>query len=89
MESRLALVPGPPRDRRDRRGRRIGYNWWREYNCSILLDAELTWARQAEASTHGYTTEMMEYAAEHPRPTLKAFLIANKGMSTEPDEAVA
>jgi hypothetical protein len=69
----------------DKRGRRIGYNWWREYNCSMLLDADLTWQTQAEAATMGYTTEMGEYRAEHPRPTLKAFLVANAGMNREPE----
>lgn len=67
--------------RRDRLGRRIGRNWWREYNVGILLDASLTWERQCEQVALGYPTETAEYAEVHPRPTLKAFLIHNKGMN--------
>lgn len=85
MPRRLASV----RERRDKRGRKIGFNWWREYNCSLLLDATLVWERQCENSCYGYATEMMEYAATHPRPTLKAFLLANKGMNTKPEAQVA
>lgn len=69
--------------RRDKQGRRIGYNWWRVYNCDLLLDASLTWERRAEEVALGYPTETAEYAAEHPRPTLKAFLLANKGMDRQ------
>lgn len=75
--------------RRDSRGRRIGFNWWRDYNCALLLDATLAWERQCEDATYGYATEIAEYAAISPRPTLRAFLTANKGMFTEPQEAVA
>lgn len=74
------------RPRRDKRGRRIGYNWWREYNCSLLLDATLTWERQCEEVAIGYATEIAEYAELHPRPTLKNFLLANKGINTEPEQ---
>lgn len=69
--------------RLDKRGRRIGYNWWREYNCSMLLDATLTWERDAEQETHGYGTEMAEYREAHPMPTLKSFLLANAGIHRE------
>lgn len=69
--------------RRDKRGRRIGYNWWREYNNSLLLDATLTWDRQCEAVAIGYATEIREYAEQNPRPNLKDFLIRNKGMNTQ------
>lgn len=71
--------------RRDRRGRRIGYNWWRTYNCDLLLDATLVWERDAERVTLGYETEMVEYKRDNPMPTLKAFLLANKGMNREPE----
>lgn len=82
--ARLRLV-----ERRDKRGRRIGHNWWREYNCAILLDATLVWERQCEAEALGYPTEVSEYAEAHPRPTLKAFLLANAGMNTEPESGAA
>lgn len=72
--------------RRDSLGRRIGRNWWREYNCGLLLDATLLWEAQAEAATLGYTTEMNEYEAENPRPNLKAFLLGNAGMTTRQEK---
>lgn len=71
-------------ERRDKRGRRIGYNWWREYNCDLLFDATQVWERQCEEVALGYKTETAEYAASHPRPNLKAFLVANAGMSPQP-----
>lgn len=64
----------------DKRGRRIGRNWWREYNCSLLLDATLTWERDCEELAIGYGYEIEEYAASVPRPNLKDFLVRNKGM---------
>jgi hypothetical protein len=79
------MVVWEERVRQDKRGRRIGYNWWREYNCDLLLDASLVWERQCEQVAIGYPTETAEYAEEHPRPTLKAFLLANKGMGQPPD----
>lgn len=88
-ERKLRCVQPAECVRRDKRGRRIGRNWWREMNCSILLDATLTWEHQREAACYGYATEMAEFAELHPRPTLKAFLLANKGMNTRPEEAVA
>lgn len=71
--------------RLDKRGRRIGYNWWREYNCALLLDATLAWHATAEPITLGYATETAEYKREHPLPNLKAFLVANAGMNREPE----
>lgn len=71
--------------RLDKRGRRVGRNWWREYNCQILLDATLVWERQCEDVCYGYPTEIGEYAEEHPRPTLKAFLLANAGLGRRPE----
>lgn len=70
--------------RLDKRGRRIGYNWWREYNCDLLYAAAAAWEIQCEAVALGYETETAEYAAEHPRPTLKQMLLGNKGMHREP-----
>jgi hypothetical protein len=61
----------------------VARNWWREYNCELLLDATLAWERQAELVTLNYPTELAEYAEQHPRPNLKTFLIANAGMNTE------
>lgn len=68
--------------RLDNRGRRIGRNWWREYNCDQLFYAAAAWERECEAVALGYGTEEAEFAAENPRPTLKAFLETNAGLAT-------
>lgn len=65
--------------RRDKRGRRIGRNLWREYVMDAYYAAAHAWWLQCEAVALGYETEIAEYAAEHPRPTLKAFLIGLRG----------
>ena len=77
------MVSTEPLVRRDKRGRRIGYNWWREYICELLWTATAAWEREAEAAAIGYGTELAEFAAEHPRPTLKEFLTRNKGMGKD------
>lgn len=72
-------------ERRDRRGRKIGYNWWRSYNCDLLLDATLAWERVAEEASIGYETELLAFSQANPRPNLKEFLLRNKGMNSEPE----
>lgn len=67
-------------ERRDKRGRRIGRNWWREFNCDQLFYASAAWERECESVALGYEAEEKEYAAQNPRPTLKGFLISNAGM---------
>lgn len=67
--------------RRDRLGRRIGYNWWREFIVSHWFAADQAWQLAREAEAIGYATEEAEYAQEHPRPTLKAFMVQNAGMA--------
>lgn len=74
------------RERRDIRGRKVGHNWWREYNNDLLLYATLIWEQRCEEVALGYDTEIAEYAEQHPRPNLKAFLLANKGIGTRPEE---
>lgn len=74
-------------ERRDRRGRRIGRNWWREWNVDSLRAADHAWWMDREAVAIGYETEQAEYATEHPRPTLKAFLIGNAGQRREEADA--
>lgn len=71
-------------ERRDSRGRRIGRNWWREYNCDLLFTATHVWEMECEAVAAGYEAETAEYAEANPRPTLKAFLLANAGMHRDP-----
>lgn len=71
--------------RRDKRGRRIGHNWWREMNVSLLWDATHLWETECEATALGYDTEEAEFAASHPRPNLRQFLLANKGYAGPPE----
>ena len=80
--------------RRDKRERRIGRNWWREYNCEILREAENAWQALKESGEAIMTTEVAgadfqtgfyqlseaEYRKIRPRPTLKQFLLANAGI---------
>lgn len=89
-------------ERRDKRGRRIGYNWWREYNVTLLRDAEMAWQGMresgdpilttrvpgADASTAYYQLSEAEYRMVKPRPTLKEYLLANAGMNTDPTSMV-
>lgn len=69
--------------RRDKRGRRIGYNWWREYNTELWFAADQAWLMRREEAAIGYATEEAEFAAENPRPTLKHMLLNNKGMNDD------
>ena len=65
--------------RRDRLGRRIGRNWWREYVCQLLRDDTDAWEQRAEAEALGYPTEIAEYKIDHPMPQLKDYLVALQG----------
>lgn len=38
--------------RRDRRGRRIGYNWWREFVMAAYSPAREAWEQAFEEATH-------------------------------------
>lgn len=67
--------------RRDKRGRPIGRNWWREHIVSVLHDAEDAWL--AHYGTN-HQMEPDEFRRAHPRPTLKTFLIEQAGMHVEP-----
>lgn len=61
--------------RRDKLGRRIGRNWWREYVTDSLRTADHAWWLGMEAATSLWPTEMGEWRQGHPRPTLRAFLV--------------
>lgn len=65
--------------RRDKIGRRIGRNAWREYVMDAYYAAAQAWEIECERVAIGYRTEIAEFAAANPRPTLKAFLIGLKG----------
>lgn len=72
--------------RRDALGRRIGRNWWREYNTAIVRDYN-----DAIDVLNGQNHQMEpdEFRAAHPKATLKATLIHNKGMSRAPVQRAA
>lgn len=61
--------------RRDRRGRRIGRNPWRDYITDLWRCADHAWWLAMEDTTSLYATEVREYRAEHPRPTLREFMV--------------
>jgi hypothetical protein len=73
-------------ERRDKRGRRIGRNWWREMNWDLWFYATTVWHSACEAVAFGYETETAEYTADHPLPTFKSFLLANAGMNQPREE---
>lgn len=95
----LTLVPQTP-VRRDKRGRKIGHNWWREYNTSLWRDAHDAWLHRRESSlpafgaagaAHSdvccYQLSDREYRELYPEPTLREMLVANKGMNAEQEAA--
>lgn len=65
--------------RRDRLGRRIGRNWWREHIVDMLRCADHAWYLEAEAFSGGNATELAEFRELKPRPQLKAYLVQLKG----------
>lgn len=62
-------------ERRDKRGRRIGYNWWRNHIVDMWFGMDEDWRAAREEVCIGYRTEELEYARDHPRPTLKKIMI--------------
>ena len=51
-------------------------HWWRDLITSDFYLATHAWFLAAEAESLGYPTELEEYAADHPRPTLQGFMVA-------------
>lgn len=80
-------------ERRDSLGRRIGYNWWRQYNLDqLFLETEM-WLRLRESGeyirgdvagadhhTCYYQLTEEEFRSLHPKPTLQDILIQNSGL---------
>lgn len=64
--------------RRDKRGRRIGYNWWREYNMEQFDSLYFHVEANREAN---HQMEPDEFKAAYPLPRLKDLLISNAGMT--------
>jgi hypothetical protein len=61
--------------RRDKRGRRIGRNWFRELAMETWRAAYDAWCVELEAASNGWATEAREFREAHPCPTYKATLI--------------
>lgn len=66
-------------ERRDRLGRRIGYNWWREYVWGLWRSAYDAWLWQMQDVCLGYEEEEREYRYNNPSPKFKDFLIQLAG----------
>lgn len=62
-------------ERRDKRGRRIGLNWWRSHIVDLWFGMDEIWRAKREEVAIGYRTEELEFARDHPRPTLKMIMI--------------
>lgn len=74
------------RTRRDRLGRRIGYNWWREFIWTEWRCAYDAWYMAMHEDTLLYETEAREYRHNNPSPKFKDFLIEHAGRYTTPTE---
>jgi hypothetical protein len=61
--------------RRDKRGRRIGHNPWRDYVTDTWRCAHHAWWLAMEAACVGYATEEREWRAVHPCPRLGDFMV--------------
>lgn len=59
------------------RARRIRFHRWME----VYWAAAQAWWVAAEYETLLYATELAEYKLQHPRPTLKAYMIGTRGQS--------
>lgn len=67
--------------RRDKLGRRIGRNWWREFIMDTYYAARAAWEALLEAAAIGYATEEAAFREQHPPPRLKDLLIQNAGLA--------
>ena len=62
-------------ERRDKRGRKIGNNWWRNFIVESWLCAHHMWWIARENIALGYKTEERDFEERNPQPTLKQFMI--------------
>lgn len=69
--------------RRDKLGRRIGYNWWREYNVRQMHDYNLA-VEALDGKNH--QMEPDEFRLAHPLVTFKQCLVGNAGMHQPPED---
>lgn len=68
---------------RRRRIRKDGQPYRPNHWHALLMDTYTAAAWQCEATALGYETEEREFALEHPRPTLKDFMVSLAGEWTE------
>lgn len=69
----------------DSRGRKVGYNWWREYVFDLWWGANEHWKNEMLDACHGHATEEKEFRENWPQPTFKQYLVMNAKMTAEPD----
>lgn len=74
----IALAP-------QRRVEPVGHHWWREMVHDAWRSANDAWEARREEVAIGYETEMAEFAQAHPRPTLRAFMVALSQGSLAPE----
>lgn len=79
---RIALAPRP-------RFSTGGRHWWREFVTDAWRSADHAWWLARESVAVGYPTEMSEYAAEHPRPRLRDFMVHLSTGALAPDQLEA
>lgn len=65
--------------RRPARGRPVTWNAWVRAVWNAYTAAAHAWELAAESASNGWTTELVEYAADNPRPTYRAFLVSMSG----------
>lgn len=61
-----------------------GRHWWRELVTDSWRAANHAWELDREAVAIGYATEMAEYQAANPRPTLGDFMRHLSARATVP-----
>lgn len=64
---RIALAPLPRF--------RVGSHWWHRLVMDTFRTWTDAWEAEAERVSIGYDTELAEFAARKPRPTLKRVLV--------------
>lgn len=90
------VVSWTERVRQDKRGRRIGYNWWREFIMEQYAPAREQWVTDFEQTNQSYypgviaverrrerrggRREVTDWLEANPPPTLKMYLLEYAGM---------
>lgn len=73
--------------RRDRLGRQIGYNWWREMNWEQWHGASQAWRQRYSEENNAVYYDSPDLALYKRRfggePTFKQFLETNKGIAQD------